>query len=186
MKLTLSIPVKPYKVSQPFGVHGDYYKAHGINVIGHNGNDLVAYHGQPVYAAHDGTAYITTDDGKEGEGIVIVTDRPYEYEGKEVFFKTVYWHLCNPIKEPRYAFPIVNGSRVRRGQLIGYADNTGLSTGDHLHFGLKPVAHGETPGSWWNLKQDNGYGGAIDPTPLMETTVIMTLIDLLKQLLKLQ
>ena len=60
---------------------------------------------------------------------------------------------------------VKTGQKVVAGDLIGYADSTGLSTGDHLHFGLKPQAWNETDWSWFNVEQGNGYGGAIDPTP---------------------
>ncbi len=64
---------------------------------------------------------------------------------------------------------------IKRGDLIGFADNTGFSTGDHLHFGLKPIktANGgpispedaTDVGNYQNLEQLNGYAGAIDPSP---------------------
>lgn len=184
-KLVLSIPVKPFKITQIFGVNGDYYQAHGINIKGHNGLDLMAYHGQPVYASHDGTAYIEVDSN-QGHGVVLLSDQPYDYNGIPTFFKTIYWHLCDGKKEPKFASPIQNGIKVRRGQLLGYADNTGLSTGDHTHFGLKPVSAGEQPFVWMNLEPSNGYGGAIDPTPYMETTLIQKLITLYQQLINQQ
>ncbi len=56
MKFTISNPITPFVILQPFGVNGDYYQAHGINIKGHNGLDLKADHGQPVYATHDGMA----------------------------------------------------------------------------------------------------------------------------------
>ena len=48
---------------------------------------------------------------------------------------------------------------------MGTADNTGCSTGAHLHFGLKPIAQGENDWTWTNSEQTNGYFGAIDPAP---------------------
>ncbi len=173
MKLKLDYPVAPFITTQPFGVNGEYYRAHGINVDGHNGLDLQTYHGQPIYAAHDGRAYYTDNDGNEGDGVVIITTRRFDWDDGKDYFKTIYWHLCDPHKEPQLASPVYRwristkgqGMPVVAGQLIGYADNTGFSSGDHLHFGLKPVAAGENPMDWWNIEQNNGYGGAIDPAP---------------------
>jgi hypothetical protein len=46
------------------------------------------------------------------------------------------------------------------------ADNAGFSTGDHLHFGLKPeFVQEEQPWTRYNVEQDNGYMGAISPAP---------------------
>lgn len=36
-KLELWFPVRPWKITQGFGVNGDYYRANGINIAGHNG-----------------------------------------------------------------------------------------------------------------------------------------------------
>jgi hypothetical protein len=147
MKLTK--PIYPFIITQAFGVNGEYYQSNGINIKGHNGFDLKASHGQEVYASHDGWAYYEVDD-KGGHGVVILGDG----------IKTIYWHLCDPIKEPQYTSPITKPRNVKAGEVIGYADSTGFSTGDHLHFGIKEInAKGET------ININNGYSGAIDPTP---------------------
>jgi murein DD-endopeptidase MepM/ murein hydrolase activator NlpD len=184
MKLTLKTPVVPFKINQEFGVNGTYYQQNGINIIGHNGLDLFAPHGEPVLASHDGTAYIEVDKN-QGHGVVVLSDRTYEIEGKEVFIKTIYWHLVDPKKDKRYPYPIKSGERVRAGQIIGYADNTGFSTGSHLHYGLKTVLPGEKPFVWYNTKQNNGYQGAIDPMPYMEITLMKKLLELYKKLVSL-
>jgi len=165
MKLSLYYPVKPKFINQGFGDNGDYYQSHGINIKGHNGIDLQASHGQPVYATHDGTAYYEVD-ANSGHGVVIISDLQYDYNGGQANFKTIYWHLCDSSKEPKYVSPVEGHPlKVKTGDIIGYADNTGLSTGDHLHFGLKPVLSGEPVGTWYNPEQNNGYLGAIDPAP---------------------
>lgn len=162
-KFELYFPVKPKRVNQSFGTNPEYYQKNitdesGKPIIeGHNGIDFYATHGQPVRATHDGVCYVGVDN-REGYGVVIRTRESFDYNGREVFFKTIYWHLVNNI-------PVENGQVVKTGDIIGYADNTGLSTGDHLHFGLKPQAQGEENGSWYNVEQKNGYAGAIDPTP---------------------
>lgn len=194
MKLSLYFPVSPVHLNQGFGLNGAYYQANGINIVGHNGLDLMAYHGQPIYAAHDGDAFYEEDDSA-GHGVVIVStekfDAPagFDVEGNptQCNFKSIYWHMCDPNKEPRYASPIYKavGNRVNSGvsvpvkvgDLIGYADSTGLSSGDHLHFGLKPIVQGVAPrsgdapdvgiGNWVDLYPNNGYFGAIDPTPYL-------------------
>lgn len=151
MTFELYYPVSPYRLNQKFGVNGAYYQSNGINVKGHNGLDWGATHGQPVFAAHDGVAYHETDD-TGGCGVVLITNEAFDYMSPvqghmQAYFKTIYWHLCDYTKEPKYKSPVLdfqqkNGGKkmpVKRGDLIGFADNTGLSTGDHLHFGLKAL-----------------------------------------------
>ena len=178
-KFDIFYPVIPFIVTQPFGVNGEYYRANGINIAGHNGLDLRATHGQPVYATHDGTCYPEIDV-KQGNGVVIRSDKPYTYNGAEVYFKTIYWHL---VKSDAV---VKTGQKVKAGDLIGYADNTGFSNGDHLHFGLKPQAWNENNWSWYNVEQGSGYLGAIDPMPYFNkfyATDAKKVISILTQIL---
>lgn len=158
-------------VSQRFGEKSnvDYYKKNGVNVIGHNGIDLIADHGTPIYAAHDGMAYYQVDE-KGGHGVVITSNIAYDFDDGAHFIKTIYWHMCDPLKEPQFKSPIADKPKqVKRGELIGYADNTGLSTGDHLHFALK-VGSMDSSGNFINLYQNNGYFGCIDPSMYLTAT----------------
>ncbi len=151
-----------------FGGDEKTYSQFGLK--GHNGLDWLAVHGQPIYAAHEGTAAYFID---KNNGHLITIDSEKEYEvGKygSVFVKTVYGHLVDSTKEPKYTSPIYKAKnmtkKVKAGDLIGYADNTGFSTGDHLHFGLKPTKK-NSKGKLYNVEQDNGYLGAIDPFPYL-------------------
>lgn len=185
MKFELFYPVRPYKVNQGFGVNGEYYRKNGINILGHNGQDLRAYHGQAVLASHDGIAYFESD-GSGGEGVVLITNESFDYKGGQAWFKTIYWHLADYGKEPKLKSPVLDYQQkhkgqpmpVKRGDIIGYADNTGLSTGDHLHWGLKaikpgtPIDTGEDAadvgiGNWVTLDTGNGYLGAINANPYL-------------------
>jgi hypothetical protein len=169
--LELYYPVKPLYMNQKFGSVAmlAYYKANGINITQHNGIDFATKHGQPIYATHDGMAYYEIDPG-QGHGVVIRTNGQFDYEDGQAHFKTIYWHLCDPVKEPQFASPVLKATinspiPVKAGDVIGYADSTGVSTGDHLHFGVKPVGKGEPANTWYNLEQNNGMYGAIDPNP---------------------
>lgn len=160
-KFELFYPVKPWKVNQSFGACDpgicEKYKELGLN--GHNGIDAWAPDGYIVRAAHDGIVTFAGEDGSGGLGIVIRTEDQYMYNGLPVYFKTIYWHL-------KSGSIIVNaGRRVSAGDIIARADNTGLSTGSHLHFGLKPMKQGEQDWEWFNTDQNNGFKGAIDPAP---------------------
>lgn len=173
MKLSLYYPLKPHYITQKFGETAllSYYNANGVNFKGHNGIDLVSHHGDAIRASHDGEAWYEIDSS-QGHGVVIRTNDKFEYGDSGCYFKSIYWHMCDSNKEPQYRSPIelftdINkaGKQVKAGDIIGYADSTGLSMGDHLHFGLKPVAQNEFNGSFYNAAQENGYNGAIDPVP---------------------
>lgn len=166
MKLELKYPLKYISVNQSFGQNAtDIYGKAGMK--GHSGIDFYAPHGTPIYATHDGYAQYQIGNDK-GHGVIVVTDKKYDYKDTEVYFKTVSWHLVDFTREPQYKSPIADKTgfvKVKTGDLIGYADNTGNSTGSHLHFELKPV-EGEF-GFWRNIEQSNGYYGAIDPKPYL-------------------
>lgn len=159
MKLELFRPVSPWSINQKFGENANSFYA-TLGLKGHNGLDLFAYHGQPVRAAHNGIVTFAGEDGSAGYGVVIRTEDKREYNGGEAHIKSIYWHLIPNI-------PVRAGQRVNVGDIIGYADNTGMSTGDHLHFGCKPVMQGEQDWQWNNIEKGNGYFGAIDPLPYM-------------------
>lgn len=165
--MKLIYPVDEPLITQGFGQNPQLYadpKYGGIK--GHNGIDFLTTHGQKVFATHDGFAEYQVDNSG-GHGVVI-TARDGEY-------KTIYWHFCNPEKEPKFTSPIYGTYKeVETGDLIGYADNTGASTGDHLHFGLKLCKNGET------INKDNGYLGAVDPM-LYFDNFTPTHVSLMKQ-----
>lgn len=189
-RLELWYPVKPFNVTQPFGVNGEFYRANGINVLGHNGIDVKTEHGQPVYATHDGIVVNAgIPDNKEGYGVVLRTLEPYEYEpGKAAFIKSISWHLLKEI-------PVTSGQFVKAGEIIGYADNTGFSFGDHLHFAIKPQMPGEQDWMWYNVENENEYFGSINPQPFFNgyyaedaslvVSIFQKIISILKQALKL-
>lgn len=158
MKLTLQKPLNEFRVNQYFGQNMvSFYAESGLK--GHNGIDFYAPDSTPVYATHDGRVTFAGYDDAGGLGIVIRTNEQFEYEGGEAYFKTIYWHL------KKDTLKVTGGQSVKAGDLIALADNTGRSTGSHLHFALKPIAKGENDWIWYNLEQNNGYFGAIDPMP---------------------
>ena len=84
----------------------------------HQGVDLDTGTGWPVVATRAGTAY--TGYGRAAGNYITID----HHDG----FKSIYMHLNG--------FAVGNGTNVGAGQLIGYTGNTGVSTGDHLHFGI--------------------------------------------------
>ena len=156
-KLELHYPCKPFKVTQGFGENATpIYKQLGLK--GHNGIDIVAPDSWIIRASHEGTVVFAGEDGSGGLGVVIRTLGEFDYTPTITsYFKTIYWHLKTG------SIFVKPSQNVKTGDIIALADNTGLSTGSHLHFGLKPVYQGEKEWEWWNVEQDNGFKGSIDP-----------------------
>lgn len=166
-RLSLYCPVDPLHVNQGFGANPDAYaKFHdrfGNAYKGHDGLDLMAVHGQPVYAPFAGLATYSIDV-HGGVGVTIMSDEVYSYDGGECWWQVLHWHLVG-MTDPVYPQPFQGHKHVEEGELIGYANNTGApyeSSGDHLHFSLKPV---DKNGGY--LFPANGFNGAIDQTPYL-------------------
>ncbi|HEX3007460.1 MAG TPA: M23 family metallopeptidase [Bacteroidales bacterium] len=88
----------------------------------HEGMDFTAPTGTEIYATADGViAEIETNEHR-GYGNMALVDHGYGYE-------TVYAHM-ERIK-------VKIGQHVKRGDVIGYVGNTGLSTGPHLHYEVR-------------------------------------------------
>lgn len=162
--LELFYPVRPWFVFQGFGqCHSkvcDLYKSLGLK--GHNGQDIIAKTGTIVRAAHDGLIVFSGEDATSGLTISIRTHDERQYGVGKAFYKTIYCHLLPG------SIRVKAGQSVKVGDIIALSDNTGKSTGPHLHFGLKPVYKGEENWQMANAEQQNGYYGAIDPEPFFK------------------
>ena len=86
----------------------------------HNGVDLAAAHGTPVYATADGRIGRAQWFGSYGNYVQI------EHGGE---LQTRYAHLSS--------YTVEAGEMVRKGDLIGYIGSTGRSTGPHLHYEVR-------------------------------------------------
>ncbi len=87
--------------------------------IFHKGVDLAAPLNTPVQAAADGVIQLIGRKGSYGKYISIRHADGYQ---------TAYAHLNG------YRGDLKVGSKVKRGEVIGYVGSTGRSTGPHLHF----------------------------------------------------
>jgi murein DD-endopeptidase MepM/ murein hydrolase activator NlpD len=87
----------------------------------HDGIDLRASTGTPVYAAFDGKV-IYSGSKISGYGRMVVL----RHAGK---LSTIYAHNSK--------LQVRAGQTVRRGQLIAYSGNTGRSSGPHVHFEIR-------------------------------------------------
>jgi murein DD-endopeptidase MepM/ murein hydrolase activator NlpD len=86
----------------------------------HQGLDISADHGSPVYATADGTVNTATREGAYGNLVTI--DHGYGLE-------TRYGHLSR--------FNVKAGTKVKRGDIVGRVGATGRATGPHLHYEVR-------------------------------------------------
>ncbi len=146
MKLIQPLDPLKYKVSQWFGVcHASTCKFYAdLGLKSHNGIDFACPIGTPLLASHDGKVSISTSSG--GCKMLYIKGGGY---------MTAYFHLST--------YNVGNGENVKAGDVVAYSGNTGkYTTGPHLHFGLYELTKSG------NIKNyNNGYHGAIDPSPYL-------------------
>ena len=85
----------------------------------HQGVDLAAPAGTPIYATRSGVVTAATYGSAAGYYVSI-----NHGDG----FSSIYMHMTN--------YVVYAGQAVSAGQLIGYVGKTGVATGNHLHFGI--------------------------------------------------
>ena len=119
-KTLLKTPLKFHRITSGF----DRKRMHPVlhTVSAHLGIDYAAPTGTPVWAAAAGVVtYRAFQNMGAGNLVIIKHDGGYE---------TAYMHLS------KFA-DIKVGQRIAAKTVIGYVGSTGLSTGPHLHFGVK-------------------------------------------------
>ncbi|MBX2894056.1 MAG: M23 family metallopeptidase [Cyclobacteriaceae bacterium] len=84
----------------------------------HTGIDFAASIGTPIYATADGVID-KLEVSFSGYGKMIEIEHGFGY-------RTRYAHM--------HGFAVRQGQKVKRGDLIGYVGDTGLSTAPHLHY----------------------------------------------------
>lgn len=84
----------------------------------HAGMDFTSPIGTEIHATGDGVVEFA-DYATNGYGIHVIIDHGFDY-------KTLYGHMER--------LKVRQGQRVKRGDLIGWVGNTGLSAGPHLHY----------------------------------------------------
>ncbi|KLI64655.1 M23 family metallopeptidase [Aurantiacibacter marinus] len=94
----------------------------------HNGVDLAAPTGTPVYATADGVVEMAQRYSSYGNYVQI---------GHGGDIETRYAHLSS--------YTVSAGEEVRMGDLIGYVGSTGRSTGPHLHYEVRVANEAVNP-----------------------------------------
>ena len=181
MKLRLYYPVRPFRVNQKWGDNVPCVRNFGLpsqlivngannftcpagfdklyahwGMSGHNGMDLQTGV-QSIYAACDGIVVEQQTVPARGLGLGILTNEQYDFGNMGThFIKIRYWHLKS--------FYCSVGDRITAGQLIGISNNTGYSSGNHLHF--EGQLYDKDPGGHPKLFAPLGsIAGSIDLEP---------------------
>lgn len=96
------------------------YRIHPIYKIKkfHYGIDFTAPTGTDIYVTGDGTVE-QIESSRRGYGNSIIVDHGFG-------IKTIYAHLDR--------FNVKQGQKIKRGDVIGFVGNSGLSTAPHLHY----------------------------------------------------
>ena len=100
----------------------------------HEGVDLGAPEGTPIYASRTGTVTAATYGSAAGYYVKI-----NHGDG----FSSIYMHMTR--------YTVRSGQAVSAGQVIGYVGSTGVSTGPHLHFGISYNGSYVNPANYVNL-----------------------------------
>ncbi|HKI11289.1 MAG TPA: M23 family metallopeptidase [Candidatus Acidoferrum sp.] len=105
------------RITDGFGERLDPFSGEGAF---HTGVDVGADYGAPVHVTADG---MVLDAGQHsGYGRVVVVDHGFG-------LTTWYAHLSS--------YAVIAGTRVKRGEVIGYAGISGRSTGPHVHYEVR-------------------------------------------------
>ncbi|RDU74027.1 peptidase [Helicobacter anseris] len=127
------------RISAGFGtrIHPILHIAHK-----HTGIDFSVRLNTPIYATADGVVDYAAMGWNGGYGGLIKITHSFG-------FKTYYAHLNSLV--------VSSGQFVKKGQIIGYSGNTGVSTGPHLHYEVRFLNNPINPYDFvkWNMKNFN-------------------------------
>lgn len=107
----------------------------------HRGIDLRAKKMTPVRAPANGVVEFAGYHKDSGLGYLVIIDHNYG-------FRTTYAHLSKK-------FPAKAGSFVKKGDIIAYTGNSGLSTGPHLHYEVRFITRPLDPVNFMRWDSSN-------------------------------
>lgn len=179
-------PIKGYvnkaypigNISQFFGENVELYRER-IGTNGHNGIDIIAPWGTPIYAVAGGKVVEVKNDPEGFGKHVRILGEQYEW---------TYGHASENL--------VKVGDMVEEGQLIQKMGNTGFvisgntvfwklapgNKGTHLHIGMRKYIKWNKLGDKYNNQYssgdrvqienyDNGFKGAVDPRKFLDIPV---------------
>jgi murein DD-endopeptidase MepM/ murein hydrolase activator NlpD len=128
-------PIESMSLSSPFGmrihpVTGKWRR--------HNGIDIPAPHGTPIYATADGIVGRAQRLG--GYGLYVEVEH-----GNGI--QTRFGHMSS--------FVVTPGQKIKAGDVIGYVGSTGRSTGNHLHYEVRIAGEPVNPSPFVQAGETN-------------------------------
>ncbi|GGN21313.1 peptidase M23 [Marinomonas arctica] len=129
-------PVKHARTSSGYGER--QHPVTGIAAF-HRGQDFAVNVGTPIYAPADG-AIESVRPSDKGSGNYIRILHAYG-------FSSSYSHLSK--------FAVSRGNFVKKGDLIAYSGNSGLSSGPHLHYEVRFIGRPLNPKPFVDWSVDN-------------------------------
>lgn len=115
--LFLRRPLRYKRISGYFSLHRYDPVIHIVHP--HLGVDFAAPYGTKIKSIGDGKIIFRGKKGGYGNAIIVRYNKKY---------KALYGHMSRFVKGQRV------GTKVKKGQIIGYVGSTGWATGPHLHF----------------------------------------------------
>ena len=122
MKLELFIPAKPFRITQAFGITNPSYNQFGFSR--HNGIDFAVDADKIVRAMCDGEVYEVGFNKGAGNYVRYKTSI-VEALGKRGTVGFMYMHAEKCV--------VTKGQKIKAGDPLIIAGNTGFSTGPHTH-----------------------------------------------------
>ncbi len=135
-----------FPITQGFGQSltdselASFYQSFGMSA--HDGIDYSVPENLPVSTVDDGKVI---QSGNGAYGITVVVEHTWG--------RSYYGHLNQN--------QIQVGQTVKKGDIVGLSGKTGITTGPHLHFGIRPKDY--------NIF--NGYFGKVDPLPYLSSHI---------------
>lgn len=132
-EMLASLPaIQPVQTNR---IHGYGNRMHPIlkYVKFHAGMDFTAPRGTPIYATGNGKV-IQANSKSSGYGKIVKIDHGYNYV-------TFYAHMSK--------MNVKIGQKVKRGDVIGYVGNTGLSNGPHCHYEVRKNGNPVNPVNYY-------------------------------------
>ena len=134
-----------YKLTQKF--NDPLYRANYVKygLMGHNGLDFGMPTQTTLLAPHDG----------------VIKEAAFDAGGYGCYYK-IENNIEGSILAHLQDLPLAVGTKVKEGEFVGKSDNTGNSTGPHLHWGYYRIPR----------NRDNGFNGYIDQTDWLNIPIV--------------